>query len=130
MNSVSSYYCRSSQFKRRVGVELELVHGDKQNITLESPASTYSQLMCHGSETAGPPSGPNLASLLPIDKQLDAALQDADRYYKLNKYAAAASRFTVTLQVLPLHDIYISTNPSKLGYYLFILITPLRGKTI
>ncbi|KAG7327869.1 hypothetical protein KOW79_009475 [Hemibagrus wyckioides] len=77
---------------------MKSVFGDEQNITHESPASTYSQLMCHSSETAGPPSGNNLASLLPIDKQLDAALQDADRYYRLKKYAAAASCFTAALQ--------------------------------
>ncbi|XP_026770573.1 spermatogenesis-associated protein 16 [Pangasianodon hypophthalmus] len=84
--------------KRLVDIEMELVHGDEQNITHKSPASTYSQLMCHSSETAGPPSGPNLASLTQIDKRLDAALQDADRYYRLKKYAAAASRFTIALQ--------------------------------
>lgn len=85
--------------KRPMEVEMELVHSDEQNITHKSPASTYSQLMCHSSETAGLPSGPNLASLPPIDKQLDAALQDADRYHRLKKYVAAASHFTIALQV-------------------------------
>lgn len=118
--------------KRLVDVEMKSVFGDEQNITHESPASTYSQLMCHSSETAGPPSGSNLASLLPIDKRLDAALQDADRYYRLKKYAAAASRFTAALQVLTSHNIYISMNPGlyKLHYYLLILITPPQGETI
>ncbi|GAA6110911.1 spermatogenesis-associated protein 16 [Tachysurus ichikawai] len=84
--------------KRLVDVEMKLVFGDEQNITHKSPASTYYQLMCHSNETAGPPSGNNLASLPPIDKPLDAALQDADRYYKLKNYAAVASRFTIALQ--------------------------------
>lgn len=112
--------------KRLVDVEMKLVFGDEQNITHKSPASTYYQLMCHSNETAGPPSGNNLASLPPIDKPLDAALQDADRYYKLKNYAAVASRFTIALQVLTSHSIYISMNPGpyKLHYYLLILITP------
>lgn len=90
---------------------MELVHGDKQNITHKFPTSTSSQLLCHSSETTVPPSGPNLASLPPIDKRLDAALQDAERYYRLKKYTAAASRFIIALQVLPLHSIYISMMP-------------------
>lgn len=119
-------------FKKLVDVEMEVVHGDEQNITHKSPASTYSQLMCHNSETAGPPSGPNLASLPPIDKRPDAALQDADRYYRLKKYVAAASRVAIALQVHTLQDIYISRNPGpyKLHYYLLILITPPQDKTI
>ncbi|XP_060796653.1 spermatogenesis-associated protein 16-like [Neoarius graeffei] len=84
--------------KRLMEVEMELVHGDEQNITHKSPASTYSQLMCHSSETADLPSGPNLASLPPLNKWLDTVLQDADRYYRLKKYATAASHFTTALQ--------------------------------
>lgn len=115
-----------------VNVEMELVHGDEQDITHKSPASTYSQLMCHSSETTGSPSGPNLASLPPIDKRLDTALQDADRYYRLKKYTTAARWFTIALQVLTSPDIYISMNPGpyKLQHYLLILITPPQGKTI
>lgn len=89
--------------KRLMEVEMELVHGDEQNITHKSPASTYSQLMCHSSETADLPSGPNLASLPPLNKWLDTVLQDADRYYRLKKYATAASHFTTALQVQYLH---------------------------
>lgn len=95
-------------FRHLADIEMELVHGDEQKITDKSPASTSSHLTCHSSETTVPPSGPNLASLPPIDKRLDAALQDAERYYRLKNYTAAAIRFTVALQVLPLHDIYIS----------------------
>lgn len=114
-------------FKRLVYVEMELVHGDEWNITHKSPASTYSQLMCQSRETAGPRSGPNLASLPSIDKQLDAALQDVDRYYRLKKYVTASSLFSTVLQVLTLHDIYILINfrTTKLHYYLLILITSL-----
>lgn len=101
-------------FNKLVHIEILLVHGDEQSITHKSPASTSSQLMCHSSETAGPPSGPNLASLPPIDKRLDAALQDAERYYRLQKYTAAASHFTIALQVLLLHNIYTLMN---LGSY-------------
>lgn len=88
--------------------------------------------MCHSSETAGPPSGNNLAFLPPIDKWLNAALQDADRYYRQKKYVAVASHFTTALQVLNSHDIYISINPGphKLYYYLLISITLLQGKTL
>lgn len=91
--------------KSLVEVEAKLVYGDEQYITHKlalSPASTSSQLMCQSSETVGPPSGPNLGFLPQIDKWLDVALQDADAYYRLKKYANAAGRFTTALEVLDL----------------------------
>ncbi|KAI4894882.1 hypothetical protein NFI96_001085 [Prochilodus magdalenae] len=88
--------------KSLVEVETKLVCGDEQNIThrlARSPASTSSQLMCQSSETLGPPSGPNLGFLPQIDKRLDAALQDADAHYRLEKYAVAATCFAAALEL-------------------------------
>lgn len=80
--------------------ETKLVFGDEQDITHKSLACTATQLMCQAAEIGGPPSGPNLSFLPQIDKRLDVALQDANSYYQLKKYATAASRFIAALEVL------------------------------
>ncbi|XP_067288162.1 spermatogenesis-associated protein 16-like [Pseudorasbora parva] len=79
--------------------ETKLVFGDEQDITHKSLACTATQLMCQAAEIGGPPSGPNLSFLPQIDKWLDVALQDANSYYQLKKYATAASRFTAALEL-------------------------------